>query len=308
MISRTIVKGLLRSKKILDNISEIPCDVIQTLENDAEAAETFVTQLGHGEVPTIIRDLPQELIGVFTDVVGIAAQLPTAIFGAANSAVTDAAKIFDDIEDGSIVSDIEKVPGVVASDVVAGWGDLTKGLEAGWADATHAIGCIFGDCPATTTQGNTQRGSCSAGSTTAVSHPARTTSGQAGTTYPSSISAYKSSIRAQSAHGGSGLPEGPKKSRAPYTGSIQAIQPKNGTATMHFGSSAVAPSSQTMTVYAPVPTSTPTPSSLSTSWVTSISHPVGTEPDCPTRASREADSEGQVNEATLGELTLTLWL
>lgn len=96
-INRRLVWGLLQSRKIIRYISDIPCDIIQSLENDAEEGQNFIEDLKDviedlkdGKVPTIIQDLPSEVIGAFTDVVGIFETLPTKIVGAAEAAVTDA--------------------------------------------------------------------------------------------------------------------------------------------------------------------------------------------------------------------------
>ena len=147
---RTLLRGLLRSKNFLDYASRIPCNIIQTLENDAEEAEKFVTQIQQGKVPDLITDLPDEVIGTFSDVINIAVTLPTALLGAAQSVVTDAAKLFNDIEDGTITDDLASVPGIVVSDVTAGWAGFTSGLVDAWDHATEGIGCFFGDCPTPT--------------------------------------------------------------------------------------------------------------------------------------------------------------
>lgn len=168
----TIVRGLLRSRRIIQDISKIPCDIVNTLENDVDAAKNFVTQLGQGQVPELIKDLPQEIIGTFHDLLNIAASLPTEIFDAAQSAVTDVVHVFDDIENGSIVADLERVPGVVVSDVTAGWGDFTHGVVGLVDEVTSEIGCVFGNCPAsaTTPPGG---GSCAI-ATTSASHNTQT--------------------------------------------------------------------------------------------------------------------------------------
>ena len=116
----TLLRGLLRSHKFLKEAGEIPCDVFQTLENDADAAKDFITQLEHSQVADLIADLPQEVVGSFNNFINIAIFLPTEILGAAESVVTDAANVFNDMEDGSIVSDLAKAPGIVISDITAG--------------------------------------------------------------------------------------------------------------------------------------------------------------------------------------------
>lgn len=67
-------------------------------------------------------------MGAFTDVVNIAVTLPTEIEGAAKAAVTEAVRVFNDIESGAIIGDIESLPGVVVSEVTAKWGQFRAGL------------------------------------------------------------------------------------------------------------------------------------------------------------------------------------
>ena len=100
---------------------------------------------------------------------GIFVTLPSQLVNAAGAAVTDAAKLFNDIENGAIISDLEKLPNVVVSDITKAWGDLTSGLEDDWKAATHAIACFFSHCPVSTKAS----GSCRASSpkTTVVTHP-----------------------------------------------------------------------------------------------------------------------------------------
>ena len=144
-----IVQGLLRSKKgnTLRYVNDIPCDIIQSLETDADAAMEFVEQLKAGQVPSIVQDLPQEAVQGFRDVINIAFSLPTEILDVAEAAASDAAKVFDDIEDGSIIQDIEHIPGIVLSDITSGWADFTNELTGAWDDVTSDIGCFFKDCP-----------------------------------------------------------------------------------------------------------------------------------------------------------------
>ncbi|KAL8722466.1 MAG: hypothetical protein Q9181_007484 [Wetmoreana brouardii] len=139
---RNIVRGLLRSDNIIRHISEIPCDIIQTLESDADPAKDFVDQLQQGHVPTLIENLPGEALGEFKNVIGIFVTLPSEIVGAAAAAVTDAAHIFNDIGHGTIISDFENLPGVIVSDVTSAWGDFTVGLQNDWDAATHAFACF----------------------------------------------------------------------------------------------------------------------------------------------------------------------
>lgn len=140
------------------HISDIPCQIIHDLENDAQKAEQFVRQVKAGQTPTIIKDLPEEVVGAFKDVVGIFLKLPAQVVNIAEAAVTGAAHVFNDIENGKIVDDLEKLPGVIASDVTKAWGDLTSGLEDDWKAATHAIACFFAGCPVQTNGPNSCRG------------------------------------------------------------------------------------------------------------------------------------------------------
>ncbi|KAL9591685.1 MAG: hypothetical protein Q9179_007474, partial [Wetmoreana sp. 5 TL-2023] len=123
-----IICGFLRSDNVIRYISDIPCDIIQTLESDADQAKDFVNQLQQGHVPTLIENLAEEALGDFKNVIGIFVTLPSEIVGAAAAAVTDAAHIFNDIGHGTIISDIENLPGVRVSDVTSAWGDFTVGL------------------------------------------------------------------------------------------------------------------------------------------------------------------------------------
>ena len=90
-------------------------------------------------------------MGTFSDLISIAASLPTEILDAAQAVVTDAENVFNDIEDGSIVSDLAKVPGIVVSDITAGWGGFTHVIVEGFNDFTSDVGCVFGNCPTHTT-------------------------------------------------------------------------------------------------------------------------------------------------------------
>lgn len=94
-------------------------------------------------------------MGAFSDVVNIALTLPTKLYGAAEAAVTDAVKLFNDIESGAIVDDLESLPGVVVSEVTAGWGDFTAGIVDDWNAVKHGATCFFGGCAtATATPGS----------------------------------------------------------------------------------------------------------------------------------------------------------
>lgn len=101
-------------------------------------------------MPTIIENLPDEGIEQFKDIVNIAFSLPSQILTVAQAAVTDAAKIINDIEDGAIIQDIESLTGVALSEVTGAWADFTDGLTDAWGDATSEIGCFFTACPVPT--------------------------------------------------------------------------------------------------------------------------------------------------------------
>ncbi|KAL8831725.1 MAG: hypothetical protein Q9191_000696 [Dirinaria sp. TL-2023a] len=181
----TIVRGLLRSKSFAQDASQIPCDVVNTLETDVDAAEDLVTQLQQGQVPDLIQDLPQEVIENVKDVINIAVSLPTEILDAAESVVTDAVNVFNDIEDGSIVSDLAQIPGIVVSDVTAGWADFTSGLVDAWDDATSDIACFFGDCPTSAaTAGSCAPATTTAGDFTTIYLPPTTTGSPTPTDVP----------------------------------------------------------------------------------------------------------------------------
>ena len=147
------MQGLLNSTQgnIGQYIAEIPCNDINTLTTDAEAAEQFVTQLEAGEVPTLITDLPQEAVHEFSDVLNILTSLPSEVINVAEAAVTDVVNIVDDIEDGQITAVIASLPSDVVHIVTAGWDDLTNGLTDAWNAFTHGFDCVILEkCPKTT--------------------------------------------------------------------------------------------------------------------------------------------------------------
>lgn len=150
-ITRRIVQGLFRTQKIVRLLSDIPCDIIHTLENDATEAKAFVDDIEQGKVPKIIANLPKEVTGAISDLLHIFLTLPTEIVDVAEATITGAVNVFNDIESGAIVDDLKKLPGVIVSDITNAWGDLTSGLEDDWNAATHAIACAFVHCPVTTT-------------------------------------------------------------------------------------------------------------------------------------------------------------
>ncbi len=179
--------------------------MIQSLETDADEAMEFVEQLKAGQVPSVVQDLPQEAVQEFRDVINIALSLPTEILDAAEAAASDAANVFDDIEDGSIIQDIEQIPGVVLSDITNGWADFTNELTDAWNDVTSDIGCFFGDCPQPTTVGScpgaaaaTTTGNGAAATTTSYGAAATTTSNGAAASTTSNGAAATSPNAAQS--------------------------------------------------------------------------------------------------------------
>lgn len=210
MIDRNILQGILDSKNFLQLASEIPCDIIQTLETDASQAELFVEQIEHGEVPTIIQNLPNEIVDAFQTLVGIALELPAALLKDAKSAVDEAVHIFDDIEDGQIVSDIGQLPGEIETDVTSLWGDVTSDVVGGWNDFTHGAACFFeGGCASPTT------GACLSGTT-----PASVAATQTPTTAAYS-GAYGSAVN----YSGSSyqIPTGPNTTVSPDTGQWDSL-------------------------------------------------------------------------------------
>lgn len=90
--------------------------------------------------------------------IGIFEKLPDAVINVADAAVTDITKVFDDIASGAIVKDLERIQGIIVSEVTTAWGDLTAGLENGWEAATSFFGCLFVDCPHTTADAYTCNG------------------------------------------------------------------------------------------------------------------------------------------------------
>ena len=148
-----LIQGLFRSKIGLDYVRYIPCDVIQTLESDGHQAEQFFEQLLLGQVPSVVQNLPQEAVQQFKDVFNIVTTLPDEILTAAEAVATDAANVFNDIEDGSIIQDIEYIPGVILSDVTSEWSDFTSVLTSAWNDVASDIGCFYGNCPPPTAVG-----------------------------------------------------------------------------------------------------------------------------------------------------------
>ncbi|KAI4246311.1 MAG: hypothetical protein L6R40_001979 [Gallowayella cf. fulva] len=159
-LSSTDMTRLETSSAASSVLPKIPCEIIQVLETDENQAKIFVDQLEAGHVPILIKDLPDDILDVFTGVFGILKTLPTQLLSEAEAAVTNATEIFNDIESGAIIQDIEDIPGAVVSEVTSDWGSFTKGFGKGWNAATHFFDCIVDDCPVSTgvldfCQGNT---------------------------------------------------------------------------------------------------------------------------------------------------------
>lgn len=212
---RNIFRGLLRSKNVIKILRDIPCDIIHDLENDADKAREFVTDLEKGKVPKIIKDLPKEALQTLIDMVGIFGKLPSEIVDKAKETITDAAKIFEDIGSGAIISDIEELPNVIVSDVTSAWGELTTGLENDWNEATRAIACFFNDCPVPTDDvhscgGSPETPSAQPSPKTSSAHqpPAQTTRPSSQTPVPSSTPTPPYPSWTEPAGFSNGIPDG----------------------------------------------------------------------------------------------------
>ncbi|KAK0515958.1 hypothetical protein JMJ35_001992 [Cladonia borealis] len=164
-----IVQGLLTSNQgnIGKYIAEIPCNDINTLWTDAEAAKQFVQQLEEGQVPTLITNLPEEAVKEFSSVINILLTLPDEVINVAEAAVSDVVQIADDIEDGHITAVIASLPSDVVQIVTEGWDDLTNGLTDAWNGLTNGFDCvILNKCPKTTdTCGTPLTGAATTGAT-----------------------------------------------------------------------------------------------------------------------------------------------
>lgn len=143
----TILNGLLRSQNFASVAASIPCDIVNELENNAEAAEQFVREIQAGQVPTIIADLPEEIVNAFGSIVSVALSLPQSIWNTAVNVVDGVEDVFDSIAEGSIVSELPK-------EIADEWEDVTAGFVDAWDQATADIACFFGDCAKPT------RGAC----------------------------------------------------------------------------------------------------------------------------------------------------
>ena len=147
------MQGFLTSNQgnIGQYIAEIPCNDINTLWTNAEAAKQFVQQLEAGQVPTLIANLPQEAVDEFSSVINIMLTLPDEVINVASAAASDVVQIADDIEDGQITAVIASLPSDVVHIVTEGWDDLTNGLTDAWNGLTNGFDCvILNKCPKTT--------------------------------------------------------------------------------------------------------------------------------------------------------------
>ena len=148
-VPSNIVWGLLNLKKgnILQYVSELLCNVIQTLESDFGEAEQFVQEIVSGNVPVIFQDLSQNAVAQFSDVINIAFTLPAAFLGAAESIATEPENLFEDIEDGNTINDLSQFGESIVADITNGWEDFTAGVTDTWNDNTSDIDCFFGNFP-----------------------------------------------------------------------------------------------------------------------------------------------------------------
>lgn len=135
----TFLNGLLRSDNFASIASTVPCDIVNELENNAEAAEQFVREIQAGQVPTLIENLPSEVVDAFGAIINVALSLPQSIVDTAESVVDGFEGLFDSIADGSIVSELPE-------EIADAWEDVTDGFVDAWNDLTADIACLFGDC------------------------------------------------------------------------------------------------------------------------------------------------------------------
>lgn len=128
-------------------MANILCDTIETLESDADEAEQFVSQIQAGQVPSAITDLPQEAVSEFRDIIDVATMVIDDVAGAA---VTDVVNVFNEIEDGSIVSVVAGIPSDIIDAITNGWDDFASEVHSAWGGFT----CFFeGDCSNTSSAG-----------------------------------------------------------------------------------------------------------------------------------------------------------
>jgi hypothetical protein len=115
-----VLSGLLRSGNLAASLGSIPCNVVDALSNDAEAAANFINQLQAGQVPDLIADLPETVFNTFKSAIDTLTQLPEAVVNAASDAVETAERIFDDIGSGD-VEDLGEIAGEVIEDIWNGF-------------------------------------------------------------------------------------------------------------------------------------------------------------------------------------------
>ena len=103
-----------------------------------------------GQVPTIIQDLPSEIVDAFGSIVNVALALPQAVWDTAENIVDGFEGVFDSIADGSIVTELPQ-------EIADAWETVTAGFVDAWDAVTADIACFFGDCAEPTA------GGCAAG-------------------------------------------------------------------------------------------------------------------------------------------------
>jgi hypothetical protein len=143
--SRNLIWGLFRSRSIIGLLDQIPCEIVEILENDENEADRFFTQIKSGQVPTLIENLPSEITDRITGLVGIALTIPSDLIEGAEAIVSDTLELFNAIEDRSIVDKLENVPEMLVSQITAGWSRITSGLDG----IIDVITCAFADCSTT---------------------------------------------------------------------------------------------------------------------------------------------------------------
>ena len=147
-VPSNIVWGLLNSKKgnIPQYVSELLCNVIQTLESDFGEAEQFVQEIASGNVPAIFQDLSQNAVAQLSDVINITFTLPTAFLSAAEHCH----RAHESIRRHQRRKHRQRpltVWGSIVADITNGWEDFTAGVTDTWNDITSGIDCFFGNFP-----------------------------------------------------------------------------------------------------------------------------------------------------------------
>lgn len=141
--------------------SQVPCDIVNELENNAEAAEQFVREIQAGQVPTLIENLPSEVANAFGSMINVALSLPETLWDTAEGIVDGVENLFDSVADGSIVTELPE-------EIAETWETVTAGLVDAWDALTDDIACLFGDCAEPTP------GGCNSGSVPASAVPSAT--------------------------------------------------------------------------------------------------------------------------------------